>query len=148
MHDTVMHMKCVEKEFTCASAGVRSDFKVLCQRPTHVEISYCLFKAHFQSNLPCLQGFVGLRNVTLNCYANSVLQCLTAIPEFGKLYLSRAAEQGPGLVERPVTVALSALMRTMWAATDAVNPYRWGPTPSRTFFILTCVPHGEDGGDC
>lgn len=65
----------------------------------------------------------------MNCYANSVLQCLVAIPELSSLYLSGMAEQGPGPLKRPVTVALSALMRSMWAASDAVSPYGWAPHP-------------------
>ena len=75
-----------------------------------------------QLTLPCLQGCVGLRNRNLNCYANAVLQCLTAIPEWSRYFLSGSAERGPGQLERPVTAALSALLRTMWLSHGPVDP--------------------------
>ena len=80
--------------------------------------------SHCQLDLPCLQGFVGLKNVSLNCYANAMLQCLCAIPEFSQLYLSGAAERSPGKPKRPVTAAMSALVRNMWKSSRHVNPYR------------------------
>ena len=58
----------------------------------------------------------------MNCYANAVLQCLTAIPEWSWYFLNGSAEQGSGQAERPVTAALSTLLRTMWLSRGPVSP--------------------------
>lgn len=63
--------------------------------------------------ISCLQAFVGMKNSRLNCYANATLQCLVAIPEFLESVVSGTAENGPGQSERPISKALTTLLKNM-----------------------------------
>ena len=75
--------------------------------------------------MSCLQGFVGLQNIGLNCYANCIVQCLVAIPQMASFFLSSAPVHGPGQKQRPISMAFSHLLHRMWASNNsAVDPHR------------------------
>lgn len=58
-----------------------------------------------------LQGFVGLHNIGNSCFANAIVQCLSAIPELLALCLRPTTLSGmTGLVSK----ALASLVRSMW----------------------------------
>lgn len=68
-----------------------------------------------------LQGFVGLANLGNTCFANSIMQCLVAIPDLA-VHCLKGAESGQ--VAGPVSSAFANLVQQMWTSSGTpVNPY-------------------------
>ena len=80
-----------------------------------------IVSVEYQTKAQTLQAFVGLANLGNTCFANSIMQCLMAIPELVYFFLTAA---GPHKPSGLVSAAFGSLVQQLWAsAASAADPY-------------------------
>ncbi|KAL0023705.1 hypothetical protein WJX79_004777 [Trebouxia sp. C0005] len=85
------------------------------------------------------KGFVGLVNLGNTCFANSIMQCLVAIPELVAFFLTATAEAGHQQPTGPVSRAFGGLIQQLWQSySTAVDPYD---------FMRACGSHEKQWKD-
>lgn len=73
------------------------------------------------ANFVTLQGFVGLNNLGKTCYANSIVQCLMAIPQLVSHFVQLTASVGQGN-DHTVSGAFGELVQQMCTSNGPLSP--------------------------
>ena len=73
-------------------------------------------------HLAYVQGFVGLTNLGNTCFANSIMQCLIAIPELAAYCLTPPEA---GQLQGPVSGGFANLVQRVWESSGIpVDPHK------------------------